>query len=48
MRKRISKEGREIIIDNPEDRHKSRNVNADVVGENKAYEKKLAKRRKKR
>jgi len=35
------------IVDDPEDRHKSRNVDSRVVGKNKAYEEKLAKRRKK-
>ena len=36
MRKRISRHadswGEEVIVDDPEDRHKSRNVNANVVG----------------
>lgn len=36
------------IIDDPEDRHKSRNVASFVVGKNKVHEEKLAKRRKKK
>lgn len=51
MRKRIIREGLRIgeeeIIDIPEDRHQSRNVDSKIVGKNKEREEKLAKRRKK-